>query len=441
MNVDLAPSIPSVVSGVGNAVSLAKDPLSFVLRFNDGPPVNPVRIGTSVLYLVNEPSVLHTVLAGSERGFIMGRLITRARVTFGEGIGMNVMTPSGLRLYEPRLAQRRSIQPAFRREYQAGYQRTIAKVIAECTATWRPGEVIDLCVTGREIGFRAAIRALLGDRGPTEPAIASALARLLGGVVWHSLSPDWVRRLPLPANRRYASAMAELDAAVRSCVGEGSSVLLDTLRAARDEQGESLSRQQIRDHLMTILGAGAETVSDTIPWMIYELHRNPEMAGKVRAEIAEVVGGRPLAVVDVASLDYCVRVVHETLRLHSPQWLLSRRSIEPVRLGDTLLPAGATVGYSLYALHRDRRWYPDPTRFDPDRWTPENRASLPRCAFLPFSTGSGRCIGDGFAMAELVLALVALVGDWRLTVKPGFVPRERVGLTVRPDRMPVLCSR
>ncbi|WP_370944754.1 cytochrome P450 [Amycolatopsis sp. cg5] len=428
------------VSAVRNAIALVRAPLPFVLGFTDGPPVTRIRAGTSSMYVVNDPGLLQAVLATDEHRFVMGKLITRARASFGEGLGMNVMTPRGLRLHEPRLAQRRAIQPAFRREHQLFYQQVIARTIADRLAGWESGGVVDLCVEGRGIGFRAAIRALLGQSGPAEDEIVSAMEDLLGDVVRYTLTPRWLTALPMRWSRRYRATLSRLDELLSDRASNGSSPLLSALRAARDAKGEPLTREQVRDHLLTIVGAGTETVSDTIPWLFHELHRNPAVADRVRAEVRAALADRPLEALDIRAMEYCLRVVHETLRLHSPQWLLSRRTIEQVRLGTTVVPAGATVVYSLYALHRDPRFYPEPERFDPDRWTPPARAALPRCAFIPFSTGSGRCIGDGFALTELVMVLAALADRWRLVPTAGPPPREVVGLTVRPDRMPMVCS-
>ncbi|MGW1411558.1 cytochrome P450 [Streptomyces sp. NPDC002403] len=441
------PTAPHALPGLGHALSMARNPLDFVVGLNAEPPMTKVRLGWSVLYMLNDPELLHTVLVSQESSFVMGRLITRARPIFGEGLGMNILTAGGFRLHEPRLAQRRIIQPAFRSVLQESYNDIIARNVEERIAHWRPGHVIDLCHTAFEFSSISAVRALLGDCGAQdEQEAARLLHRLLGGVVRHSLAPTWWEAIPVPANRRYRDVLARLDTIFDRRIRDtrrpesDTSPLLRELTGGRDHLGNPLSGQQIRDHLRTILSAGAASAADTVPWMFYELDRNPEVARRVHDEVDSVLQGKPPTPDAVRSLSYCTRVAHETLRLHTPQWLLSRRAIEPVQLGDTLLPEDSTVSYSPYALHRNQRWYPDPLRFDPDRWLPENVAAFPRCAFIPFSTGSGKCIGNSFAMAVLVLAMAGIAAKWRLRPVATQPPREVLGLTVSPNSMQMVCE-
>src|SRR6185295_9479866 len=137
---------------------------------------------------------------------------------------------------------------------------------------------------------------------------------------------------------------------------------------------------------------------------------------------------------DAARLPYTERVFSEAMRLYPPAWVIGRRALTDVVIGRYLIPARTIVLVSPYVVHRDPRWYPDPERFDPDRWTPEARAARPRFAWFPFGGGSRQCIGEGFAWAEGVLLIAALATRWRFRLPPGRPVAPRALVTLRPER-------
>jgi cytochrome P450 len=154
---------------------------------------------------------------------------------------------------------------------------------------------------------------------------------------------------------------------------------------------------------------------------------------RLATEITSVVGDRPVVFEDLPGLTYTRQVISETLRLHAVP-LLMRRAVAPVRLAGVDLPVGTEVAFSLYALHRDPRFYPDPDRFDPDRWEGEDEKTR-RIAFVPFSAGTRKCIGDGFAWAEAIIALATILSRWQLRLRGDHTPREVVAAVARPDKV------
>jgi cytochrome P450 len=143
------------------------------------------------------------------------------------------------------------------------------------------------------------------------------------------------------------------------------------------------------------------------------------MATKLEAEIDAVVGSRPPTSDDVGHLRYTGMVVAEAMRLYPPSWRLVRRAIKDFDVGGYVVPAQSQVVMSQYVMHRDKRYFPDPSRFDPQRWTPEARAARPQYSYFPFGGGTRRCIGEGFALMEAVLVIATLAQSWRLRLSPG----------------------
>ena len=159
------------------------------------------------------------------------------------------------------------------------------------------------------------------------------------------------------------------------------------------------------------------------------------------AEIRTVLGGRDPAFADLERLAYLRRVVTETLRLYPPAWILSRRAGAEVTLGGRVLPAGATLLFSPYVVHRDPASYPDPERFDPDRWSPERAKDIPRPAFIPFGAGARQCLGEGFAWVEASVVLATILRRWRVRPVAGQTIRKVALATLVPSRLDLIVER
>jgi cytochrome P450 len=142
-------------------------------------------------------------------------------------------------------------------------------------------------------------------------------------------------------------------------------------------------------------------------------------------------------------LPYVERVVTEAMRLYPPAWIIGRRAIEPYPVADYVLPRRAMLFMSPYVIHRDARFFPDPERFDPDRWTPAMRAALPKFAYFPFGGGTRQCIGEQFAMMELVLIVATVAQQWQLRLVPGHsvVPQPLITLRARHGMKMILEER
>jgi cytochrome P450 len=194
-----------------------------------------------------------------------------------------------------------------------------------------------------------------------------------------------------------------------------------------------MTDQQVRDEAMTIFLAGHETTANALTWTWYLLSTAPDEEAKLHTEVDRVLQGRLPQMADIASLPFVERVVTESMRLYPPAWIIGRRAIAAYPLGPYVAPARSILVMSPYIVQRDARYYKDPERFDPDRWTPEFRAALPKFAYFPFGGGPRQCIGESFAWMELVLLVAAIAQQWQLRLVPGHpvVPQPLVTLRTK----------
>jgi cytochrome P450 len=219
--------------------------------------------------------------------------------------------------------------------------------------------------------------------------------------------------------------------------------LLSMLLLAQDEDtGGKMTNLQVRDEAMTLFLAGHETTANTLSWTFYLLSQNPAAEAKLQAELDRALGSRVPTFEDVARLQYTELVVSESMRLFPPAWGIGRRSLVDQTIGPYRVPADSIILLSPFVTQRDSRFFEEPDKFKPERWTPEWKASLPQFAYFPFGGGSRRCIGEGFAWTEAILLLATLCQRWRVrldqstAVEPHalFTLRPRNGIQMRMER-------
>ncbi|MGP3978858.1 cytochrome P450 [Streptomyces sp. 8N114] len=432
------PRAPGRLPLVGHVIPLLRRPLDFVQSVRSAGDLVRVDFGTLPVYFVNSADLTHELLVTKARHMEKGRFFTRARILIGDSLPT---APS--HIHRP---HRRLMQPAFHRERIAEYARVMADRARAMADAWTPGQTVAL---DEELA-RFSVSTLAETVFSTDisrPAVEGVLRDvpvLLKTAMFRTVTPRLLDRLPIPANRKFDKAAVRLRkviddviAAYREHDDPEVNDLLSTLLAARDsDTGEALSDREVRDELVAILFAGTETTASTLAWAFHELAAHPEVEDRLLDEFRSVVGDRPVTSQDVPKLEYTDRVVREVSRLHAVP-LLMRRVATPVQLGGTDLPVGTEIAFSLYALHRDPRLYESPERFDPDRWLPERSQDRPRESYIPFGSGNRKCIGDGFAWMEIVIALATVLSRWRLEPVPGHSVREVASAVAHPDRLPM----
>jgi len=188
---------------------------------------------------------------------------------------------------------------------------------------------------------------------------------------------------------------------------------------------------QVRDEALTLFLAGHETTANALTWTWYLLSQNPACEARLHAEIDEVLQGRAPTYDDLPNLRYTEKVLTESMRIFPPVWAIGRMAVETVRLNDVEIAPKSIVIVSPYVMHRNAKYYPEPERFDPERWTPEAKKARPQFSYFPFGGGSRLCIGERFAWMEGVLILATVAQKWKLRLDPGQKVEPQPIITLR----------
>jgi len=249
-----------------------------------------------------------------------------------------------------------------------------------------------------------------------------------------------LQKLPLPSVRRFKRARERLDETIYRIIrdrrqsGEDRGDLLSMLIQARDVEGDGtgMSDEQLRDEAMTIFLAGHETTANALTWTWYLLSQNPEVEAKFLAEVDEVLGARTATPEDYPKLRYTEMVLAESMRIYPPAWIIGRRALTDYQINGYHVPARSIILMSQYVMHHNPKYFPEPDRFDPERWRPEAREARPKFSYFPFGGGTRLCIGENFAWMEGVLVLATLAQHWRMRLVPGHLVELQPIVTLRP---------
>ena len=426
----------------GNVREFRRDRLGLFLRCaRDYGDVAAVRIGPIRGLVLSHPDAIEYVLVTNNHNFIKHFALRRNRLFLGNGL----LTSEG----DFWLRQRRLIQPAFNRRHLDGYGAVMIDCARHLLAEWRDGETRELSAEMTRLTLEIAARALFGAEAGTDArevgeAMAVAHASFENRIAGIYPLPRW---LPTPGNYRLQQAARRVDAIIYRFIaerrrngGERDDVLSLLLRARDEDDGSRMTDKQLRDEAMTLFLAGHETTALALTWTGYLLAQHPEIAERLRADLAAVLGDRPPAVADLPRLACAERVVLEAMRLYPPVYAFGREALHDCEIMGYAVPRGTTVFMSQWAMHRDPRWFHEPEKFDPDRWADGLAGRLPKFAYFPFGGGPRVCIGNAFALMEAVLVLATLAPRYRFELVPGqhIVPWPVMTLRPKPGVRVVL---
>jgi cytochrome P450 len=412
---------------------LGHDPLAVFTRWaRDFGDMFYYRAGWIHVYFLNHPDLIESVLISQSQNFAKDKVIQNSRWFLGQGM----LTSEGSEWRR----QRRLCQPAFHRERLSSYGQTMGAYTEEMLTTWSEGESRDIHQEMMRLTMRIVAKVLFSVEVSED---AQKVATSLNLLMRHTsglrmIMPPPLRHLPLPALLRVKRAVRELDEIVNRIIrerrtnGADTGDLLSMLMAARDEDGSVMTDRQLRDEIMTFLLAGHETTAVSLSWTWYLLSQHPDAARKLHQELRDVLAGRTPQLEDMARLPYTDKVVKESMRLYPPAWSLARTTAKEMEVGGYRLPVGANVVMSPWIMHRDPRFFENPERFDPDRWSAEIAQRLPRFAYFPFGGGPRLCIGASFAMMEANLLLATIAQRFHLSLVPGHPVVPQPGITLRP---------
>ena len=411
-------------------LGLRRDALVFFTRIQrERGDLARFRVPGRRLVLLGNPDHVRDLLLTHASKVEKGPALRSTRVLLGDGL----LTSEG----SVHLEHRRWIQPAFHRSELLRYVPGMVRQARACSDELRDSETVDLARTMMELTLGIVSEALFGaDLTAEARRIGDALTEALGA--FRSLSlplGGLLLALPLPRARRFRAARAELQAAVGSLITRhgvsGRDDLLGRLLDARE--AGLFDDRAVRDEVMTLLLAGHETTALALTWAFHLLATHPDLEGALHAELDRVLAGRLPSAEDLDSLPITRGVIGESLRLFPPAWVLGRRVLEPLPLtGGAVLPARTVAVVCPWVLHRDARYWPEPERVDPGRWTPEARPARHRHAFIGFGAGTRACVGEGFAWNEAMLVLATLAGRWRFVAAGSGPVLPDASVTLRP---------
>ena len=358
----------------------------------------------SYTYVINHPDDVKRVLVINHRNYTKGIGLDRVKILLGNGI----MTSEG----ELWMRQRYMMQPLFHRRVITQFARTIAEANERFLARWdeqcRRGEPVNVTDDMSELTLDIVLRSIFGSD-------LERLSRELGGNPFEVVTREPARNLQFAYRFRSLTKLVANLIRRRRDGHEEHFDYVAMLMSARDkESGEAMSERQLIDEIMTLVVAGHETTASALNWTWYLLGEHPEADATLHEELRAAPDMDAPSLAQVEALPYAQQVVNEALRLYPPGWLLSRRTIGPDVLGGYEIAAGSDVLLSPYLLHRHPRYWRDPDAFRPERFAPDHAAERPRFAYMPFAAGPRHCIGETFALYEMLVHLYKVARRYRL---------------------------
>jgi cytochrome P450 len=362
----------------------------------------------SYTYVVHHPDDVKRVLVSNHRNYTKGVGLDRVKILLGKGL----MTSEG-DLWK---RQRYMMQPFFHRRVITEFAQTLDGANDRFIARWEAlatrGEPVNLTDEMSELTLDIVLRSIFGrdlDR----------MSQQVGGNPFEVVTKEQGRNLQFAFKfRSLTKVVAELLAKRRAEQEEHFDYIAMLMSARDKETGAPMSDRELIDEVMTLVVAGHETTASGLNWTWYLLSQHPEVEARLHAEIDAAPDMTTPSLGQMETLAYTQQVVNEALRLYPPGWLLSRRTIEADVLGGYEIAPGTNVLLPLYLLHRDGRFWKDPEVFWPERFAPEHEAERPRFAYMPFAAGPRHCIGETFALYEMLMHLYKVARRYRLIHVP-----------------------
>jgi cytochrome P450 len=444
---------------LGNARQFTADPLGMMVKAAELGRIVRLRFLTETAFMLREPQDIKWVLVDNHRNYIKGRGTQALQPILGQGL----LNSEG----EFHQRQRRLVQPAFHRQRIAAYAEVISRFAGEHTVQWEDGEALDLHEQMMRLTMVIVAQCLFDvDVSGRASSLGEAITKLVEGFDFNRVGPvgQFIDRFDLGRQRQRSEVLAVLDGLIydmiraRRVEGVDHGDLLSMLVLGEDTAPENegtavqsdkqMSDKQVRDELLTLFLAGHETTALAVTYAFYLLAQNPGVEAKLHAELDSVLGNphgpnarRPLWE-DLPKLEYTRRVFAEAMRLFPPAYATARIARHDDEIAGCRIPSGSTLIVSQYVTHRDPRFWPDPERFEPDRFSPEAEAERPKFAYFPFGGGPRRCIGEPFAWMEGQLLIAALAHRFHMAVKPGYVPELQPLITLRSrEGLPVTVQK
>ena len=353
----------------------------------------------SYTYVIHHPDDVKRVLVSNHRNYTKGVGLDRVKILLGKGI----MTSEG----ELWKRQRYMMQPLFHRRVVTEFAQVIARVNDRCIARWeglaRGGELVNLTDEMSELTLEIVLRSIFGrdlDRlsAPFEVVTREQSRDLQFAYKFRSLT----------------KLVAQLIAERRASAEEHFDYVAMLMNARDKDSGAPMGERELIDEIMTLVVAGHETTASGLNWTWYLISQHPQVEARLHAELDAAADVPAPTLSEMEELRYTRQVIDEALRLYPPGWVLSRRTVAADVLGGYPVAAGTNVLLPLYLLHRHPQFWKNPESFEPERFAPEHEAERPRFAYMPFAAGPRHCIGETFALYEMLIHLYKVARHYRL---------------------------
>jgi cytochrome P450 len=437
----MSPVIPTASAPQGKAFwhhlrAFNQDLIGYLAHLTDQAPLLHVPLGP--IYIANHPDTVREVLVTKAKSFHKPQSIKRAVAGI---VGTNVFASDG----ETWRVLRQALQPAFHMQRLDNYTTIMVDYTQEMLATWDaedtvtfPDAAMDLtlAITTQALFSRDLRNQRMGDYMLEFFDLFNAKATA------PITAPAWV---PTPTNRRLRFLVDEVNAFLdpiiqeRKTSGDDHGDLLSfLLEAQRQDTSGILTDAQVRNEVTDLFAAGYENVAHQLTFALYLIAKHPDVADKLYEEIDRVLGDKPITMATYKHLPYLGQVLDESLRLLPAATVLGRDAVEDVEIGGYTIPAGSSVLVAPWALHRREEFFPDPERFDPDRFAEERAQAIPKHAYIPFAAGPRVCLGSNFAMMQMRVNLATMLQQYRFSVPDDYEMVPVFRFNTRPrDPLPV----
>jgi len=392
--------------------------------------------GLKEAIVTTNPAVIQHVLKTNAENYQKSEIQVKR---MGHFLGKGLLTTHG----EAWRTQRRLIQKGFDRKQlealSAIMQGSLAESLRDFDRQIGSGPV-DIYPQLMKMTFAMVAKSLFGARLKNEDIdlVSHTICTVQEFIVRQTLQPYLNPWFQVSGElRRHEDMRTRADAVLLEYIRERRNQapghdLLQTLMDARYADGEGMSDELVLSESMQLLVAGHETSSNALSWLLYLFSSRPDCLERVRQEFDSVLGDAPLSFGDVPRFEFTTQVIQEALRLYPPFWMVDRMAVADDRVDDLAIPRGSTVIVYVYGAHHAPRYWQDPERFDPERFTKTNEKLQAPFTYLPFGGGPRGCIGGNYAMLQILMILSSLLRKYDFELAPGQSIEARAMVILRP---------
>ena len=422
----------------GSSLEFAKNPLAFIVKYSKlHGDTFYVNMRLSRFLLTSHPEAFKRLLQTNNKNYVKDKFYRKLKLALGEGLLMN----EG----ESWMRQRRLAQPAFYKKRLLGLFETMVDISEDYLSSLEEhrgsGTAINITDEMYEVTSEIVVKTLLGAEIREDiEEIQKTILKTQSYIVKHIRRPVLAFLAYFTGeHRQFKKDVNRFDksiySVIRSRKGSNSEYndLLSMLMDARDEEtGKPMTEKQLRDEVITIYVAGHETSSNALSWTWYLLASNPEVYGRVKEEVISTLGNERPTYEKIMSLKYTKQVLDESMRLYPPAWAVGREAVEEDEILGLKIKKKDMIFLSIYELHRHPEFWKDPDKFDPDRFLAEKNKDRSKFEYLPFGAGPRMCIGNHFAIMEIMLLIAMMIRKFDFELLEGHPVIPEPLITLRP---------